>query len=181
MGGDAKVQQHPLTFKWLKLEVTISTQRSRRRRVGRSPFSDKAILQLGPGNAGRGTWIWEGRPDDVEAVDQARSTQSSAPIDFQVDKSGIGKLVDDDGHLYDLIAVRSDRQQLKVDLSQRDRLLHVLGLSVPTSEATLVGQQSGEHPAWTDASKRSDNARLVPGERVLQRDGRLSSSCRRGP
>lgn len=160
VAADAKGQQHPLTVLWLRLEVTISTRTMPRRQVGLVRVEEKAMLPLGPGRAGRATWTWEIRPEDIEVVDQARSTQPTAPIYLQVDISGIGKLADDTGQLYDLIAVRGAGQQFKVELSQWDRLLQALDYSVPPSEAMLVSRGSREHPAWTEAAKRLDNARL---------------------
>ncbi|MDA8316182.1 MAG: hypothetical protein M0010_13590 [Actinomycetota bacterium] len=157
---DGKNQQHPLTVSWLWLEVTISTQTTPRRQVGRVHVDQKGMLPLGPGSAARGTWTWEVRQEDIETVDQARSNQPNAPIYFHLEISGIGKLVDDSGTLYDLIAVRSAGQQLKVELSQWDRLLQALDYSVPPSEATLVSRGSREHHAWADAAERLENARL---------------------
>ncbi len=157
---DADGQQHPLTVWWLQLEVTILTQTSPRRQVGLVHIDQKDMLPLGPGSVGYATWTWEIRPEDLEVVDQARSAQSTAPIYFWVETSGIGKLVDDLGRLYDLVAVRNYDNQLTVELSQWDRLVQTLGYSVPPSEAALLSRGSREHPAWTKATERLTNARL---------------------
>src|SRR5579883_991503 len=157
---DGKSQQHLLTVSWLQLEAVISTQITPRREIGRVHIDEKGMLPLGSGNARSGTWMWEVRSEDVEAVDQARSNQPNAPIYFHVDVSGIGKLVGDNGQLYDLIAVRSAGQQLKVELSHWDRLLTALDYAVPPTQASLVGRGTQEHPAWADAERRLNNARL---------------------
>jgi len=157
---DADGQLHPLTVLWLQLEVTVFTQTTPRRQVGLVHINQEDMLPLGPGSVGRATWTWEVRPEDVEVVEQARSTQPTAPIYFGVDISGIGKLVDDTGRLCDLVAVRSYNHQIKVELSQWDRLLQTLGYSTPPSEAALVSRGSREHPTWTEASERLANARL---------------------
>jgi len=160
MVPDADGQLHPLTVLWLQLEVTVFTQTASRRQVGLVHIDQEDMLPLGPGSVGRAIWKWEVRPEDLEVVDQARSTQPTAPIYFRVDISGIGKLVDDTGRLRDLVAVRSYKPQIKVELSQWDRLLQTLGYSTPPSEAALVSRGSREHRAWTEATERLTNARL---------------------
>jgi len=158
--ANKKGQQHLLTISWLRLEVTVSTQTAPHRQVGLVHVEEKAMLPLGPGSSGYATWKWEVRPEDVDLVEQARSTQPTVPIYFQVEISGIGKLVDDSGQLRDVIAVRSAPQQLQVELSQWDRLLQALGYTVPASQASVVTQGTLENPAWADATKRLANARL---------------------
>jgi hypothetical protein len=158
--ADAKGQQHLLTMSWLQLEVMISTRTTPRRPVGRVHIDEKGMLPLGPGNARLGSWTWEVRDEDAEIVDQARSNQPSAPLYFHVDISGIGKLIDGSGQFFDLVAIRSARQQLQVELSHWDRLLQALGYTVPPSEASVVTRGALEHPAWADATKRLENARL---------------------
>lgn len=157
--GDAK-GQHLLTVSWLQLEVMISTRTTPRRSVGRVHLDEKGMLPLGPGGARFGTWTWEIRDEDVELVDQARSNQPSAPLYFHVDISGIGKLIDGSGQLFDLAPIRGAGQQLQVELSHWDRLLQGLGYTVPLSQASVVTRGALEHPAWADATKRLDNARL---------------------
>ncbi len=157
---DASGQQHPLTVSWLQLEAAIWTRTTPRRQVGQMHIDQKAMLPLGPGNACLGTWLWEVHEEDVELVDQARSNQPSAPIYFSLDISGIGKLIDGNGQLCDLIAVRSAGQQLQVELSHWDRLLQALGYTVPPSQASVVTRGTLEHRAWADATKRLENARL---------------------
>lgn len=158
--SDQKGQQHPLTVSWLQLKVVISTQAAPRRQVGRVHIDERGMLPLGSGSARLGTWTWEVSEEDVEVVDQARSNQPSAPLHFQVDISGMGKLLDDNAQLLDLVAVRSAGQQLKVELSHWDRLLQALGYTVPPSQASLVTRGAQEHLSWTDAAKRLENARL---------------------
>jgi hypothetical protein len=157
---DAKGQQHPLTVSWLQVAAVISTRTTPRRPVGQVHVDEKGMLPLGPGNARLGTWTWEVREEDVELVDQARSNQPSIPIYFYLDISGIGKLIDDSGQFFDLVAIRSAGQQLQVELSHWDRLLQAIGYTVPPSQPSVVTRGTLEHPAWADATKRLENARL---------------------
>ncbi len=157
---DGNNQKLPLTVSWLQLEVVISTLAMPRHKVGRVHIGDAEMLSMEPGSFSRGTWNWEIRPEDVEAVDQARSNQSNTPIYFHVDISGIEKLVGDNGQLYDIVAVRSAGQQLKIELSHWDRLLQALDYAVAPSQTSLVGRGTLEHPSWAEATRRLDNARL---------------------
>jgi hypothetical protein len=158
--ADKEGQKPLLTVSWLQLEVMISTWTAPRRSVGRVHLDERGMLPLRPGSALSGTWIWEIRDEDVELVDQARSNQPNAPLCFHVNISGIAKLIDDNNQIVDLVPVRSNRQQLWVELSHWDRLLQALGYTVPPSQASVVTRGALEHFAWADATKRLENARL---------------------
>jgi hypothetical protein len=157
---DGKGQEHPLSVSWLQLEVVISTQTTPRREVGRVHMDQKDMLPLDPGGARPGTWTWEVRDEDVEAVDQARSNQPSAPLYFHMDISGIAKLMGAGGQFFDVVPIRSAGQPLRVELSHWDRLLQALGYTVPPSQASVVTRGTLEHPTWAHATKRLENARL---------------------
>ena len=150
---------HQVMVSWLQLEVVISTLTTPRREIGRVHIDGNGMLPLGPGNARHGTWMWEIRSEDVETLDQARSNQASDPIYFDVDISGIGKLVGDNNKFYDVVAVRGGGQQLKEELSHWGRLLAALGYAVPPTQSLLIGRGMQEHRSWADAARRLDSAR----------------------
>ncbi|MHB8289272.1 MAG: hypothetical protein ACYDEY_08560 [Acidimicrobiales bacterium] len=86
------------------------------------------MLPIAPGPSQVSSWTWEIRPEDIETVDKARSTQASAPIFFYVDISGIAKVLDEQtGQFRDFVPIRGGDTQLQVELSQWERLLQALG------------------------------------------------------
>ena len=152
--------KHPLSVSWLELGVSIATNTTPRRNVGRVHIDQAGMLPLVPGESSQATWNWELRPEDVETVEMARSNQASAPIFFGINVVGITKLVDNSGGIRDLVPVRSpDFSQYQVELSHWGRLLQQLGYGVPPGQSSLVGTSTRDHPSWSDAAKRLDNAR----------------------
>lgn len=157
---DERGGEHPLTVSWLDLAVTIATNSTPRRKVGRVHIDQKGMLSLAAGVSDRSSWTWEVTPEDIEIIEQARPPQPSGPLSFYVNVSGLAKLLDSSsGRLFDLVPVRCLDATHQMELSHWERLVQALGYTVPPSQASLVGTATREHPSWADAARRLANAR----------------------
>jgi hypothetical protein len=156
---DEKGIEHPLIVSWLQLGITVATNSTPRRDVGKVHVDQRGMLPFVSGTSGRSTWTWEVTQEDVETVERTRSGQAAAPISLYFNVTGIAKLIDESGRFLDLVPIQCADAYHQMELSHWERLISALGYGVPPSQAALVGTATQEHPSWGDAERRLANAR----------------------
>jgi hypothetical protein len=154
-------EERPVAFTWLQLTAEIWTWNAPRHRIGQIHIDQKGMLPIGPSRSERSRWLWELRPEDVELVELNRSNQANAQLIFQLEITGIAKVVDavTGQFLCDVVPVRANNAQLKMELSHWERLIQYMDYKVPSTQAALAGLSSVQHPSWNDAATRLEPAR----------------------
>jgi len=154
-------EERPVAFTWLQLTAEIWTWNAPRHRIGQIHIDQKGMLPIGPSRSERSRWLWELRPEDVELVELNRSNQANAQLIFQLEITGIAKVVDavTGQFLCDVVPVRANNAQLKMELSRWERLMQYMDYKVPSTQAARAGLSSVQHPSWNDAGTRLEPAR----------------------
>lgn len=154
-------EERPVAFTWLQLTADIWTRSAPRHRIGHIHIDEKGMLPLGPSRSVRSSWLWELRPEDVELVELNRSNEANAPLIFQLEVTGVAKVVDaaTGQFLGDVVPVRASNTKLTVELSHWERLMQYMEYKVPPTQAALAGLSSVQHPSWNDAARRLEPAR----------------------
>jgi len=154
-------QERPVAFTWLQLTAEIWTRNAPRHRIGHIHIEQKGMLPLGPSRSAPSSWLWELRPEDVERVEQSRSNQANAPLIFQLEVTGIAKVVDaaTGQFLGDIVPLRASNPQLTMELSHWERLMQYMDYKVPPTQVAMAGLSSVQHPSWNDAATRLESAR----------------------
>jgi hypothetical protein len=155
--GDKEI---PVAFTWLQLKAEVWTRSTPRHRVGRVHIDQKGMLPLGAARSNPASWLWEVLPQDVEVIEETRSNQPNVPILFQIEISGIARMIDPaTEQLLDLVPLRGSNTQHTMELSHWERLMQYMEYKLPPTHAALAGLSSLQHPSWAEATKRLEGAR----------------------
>ena len=152
--------------RWLALAGVVSNQKTQRRSFGRLEMEVREWPQVDPLIQSTVTWLWRLLPEDIEAIERARSDSPSAPLSFRVDVQGIIQRGPSPGASGSDAYPITGEGVLEVPLSQWQTLLAALGYGVAPSAAQLAGLGATTHPAWAKAEEFLKGARthLLRGE-----------------
>jgi hypothetical protein len=104
-------------------------------------------------------WRWELHDEDIEAAIAQHALLGVHPFSFVVDITGVAKKIDSTNQAVDIVALRSDNSRISISFSEWEGLIKELGYTIPPSTVGLAGLASTEHPSWSEASRRLDDAR----------------------
>jgi hypothetical protein len=156
--GQTDTDEH-YQYEWLQLDVAIWTVGHPHRKIGTVHTAGEGMMPIGVAGSLPSYWRWELRDEDIERANAAHALLGVHPFSFVVEITGVAKKIDGDGQGVDVVALRSDNSRISVAFSDWQSLITDMGFTIPPSTAGLAGYATTEHPSWTDASTRLDDAR----------------------
>jgi hypothetical protein len=156
--GQADVDE-TYRFEWLQLDVAIWTVGIPRRRIGTVHTAGEGMMPIGVAGSIPSYWRWELHEEDIERANAQHAVLGVQPHSFSVEITGVAKKIDSTNQAVDVMALRSDNSHISIAFSEWQSLTRDLGFTIPPSTAGLAGYATTDHPSWSEAVARLDDAR----------------------